>query len=171
MKVLAASSVGQYQNAVLALVDYYSTVEQGLSACFRQKFGATPSVHPPARSAESTIGAIVFGSDQGLVGQFNDAIADYALKSLAALGGSPQIVAVGYRVHTRLVDSGLPILGVFNVPSSVGAIAALVGQIQVMSETHRASAGYSRVFVFHNRPRPGNQYEPAVKQLLPLDAQ
>jgi len=30
-------------------------------------------------------GAIVFVSDQGLVGQFNDVVADYAIKTLAAL--------------------------------------------------------------------------------------
>jgi F-type H+-transporting ATPase subunit gamma len=33
----------------------------------------------------SAIGAVVFGSDQGLVGQFNDVVADYAVKMLAAL--------------------------------------------------------------------------------------
>ena len=30
------------------------------------------------------IGAVVFGSDQGLVGQFNDIVADYAVKELAS---------------------------------------------------------------------------------------
>ena len=37
MKALAASSVGQYEQSVLALADYYRTVQLGLSACFRGK--------------------------------------------------------------------------------------------------------------------------------------
>ena len=32
--------------------------------------------------AEKPVIAIVFGSDQGLVGQFNDVLADYVAKSL-----------------------------------------------------------------------------------------
>jgi F-type H+-transporting ATPase subunit gamma len=40
-----------------------------------------------------------------------------------------QVWAVGERVHARLADAGLPLLGLFNVPNSVQAITPLVGQI------------------------------------------
>ena len=39
------------------------------------------------RPLTGAIGAVVFGSDQGLVGQFNEVVADYAMKTLAALPG------------------------------------------------------------------------------------
>ena len=35
MKALAASNIGQYEKSVLALADYYRSVELGLGACFR----------------------------------------------------------------------------------------------------------------------------------------
>jgi len=35
------------------------------------------------------IGAVVFGSDQGLVGQFNDLVADYAVLTLCTSITSP----------------------------------------------------------------------------------
>ncbi len=41
MKAVAASSVGQYENSVRALDDYYRTVELGLGACFRES-GSAP---------------------------------------------------------------------------------------------------------------------------------
>src|SRR6202044_4268352 len=88
--------------------------------------------------------AIVFGSDQGLVGQFNDLVADFAIKTLAALPGKPQVWAVGERVHARLADAGLPMLKLFNVPNSVQAITPLVGEIQIESESHRARGDYAR---------------------------
>ncbi len=81
------------------------------------------------------IGAVVFGSDQGLVGQFNDVVADYAIKTLAALPGKPEVWAVGERVHARLADAGLQPVGLFAVPNSVNAITPLVGQILVECET------------------------------------
>jgi len=171
MKALAASSIGQYDKSVRALGDYYRTVELGLSACFREGRLAAPMTKQKEQIEAGAVGAVVFGSDQGLVGQFNDVVADYAIKTLAALPGKPEVWAVGERVHARLADGGLPPVGLFAVPNSVKAITPLVGQIQIESETHRAKGEYARVYVFHNRPKSGALYEPVSQRLLPLDAQ
>jgi len=171
MKALAASSIGQYDNSVRPLGDYYRTVELGLSACFRESTLAAPMTKQKKQVDAGAIGAVVFGSDQGLVGQFNDVVADYAIKTLAALPGKPEVWAVGERVHARLADGGLPPVGLFAVPNSVKAITPLVGQIQIESEAHRAKGEYARVYVFHNRPKSGALYEPVSQRLLPLDAQ
>ena len=87
------------------------------------------------RTDEASVGAIVFGSDQGLVGQFNDMVADFAVRALDDLPGKPQVWAVGERVQARLSDAGLPLVGLFTVPNSVKAITPLVGQILVEIET------------------------------------
>src|ERR1019366_5138327 len=138
MKALAASSIGQYEKSVRALGDYYRTVELGLGACFRESEPAAPVVIRKGHAEAGAIGAVVFGSDQGLVGQFNEVIADFAVKTLAALPGKAEVWAVGERVHARLADAGLPPLGLFAVPNSVKAITPLVGRIQIASETRRA---------------------------------
>ena len=171
MKSVAASSIGQYENSVRALADYYRTVELGLGACFRERGPAPLITDRKRQTVAGAIGAVVFGSDQGLVGQFNDVVADYAIKTLATLPGKPQVWAVGERVHARLADAGLPLLGLFPVPNSVKAITPLVGRIQVESELHRAKGEYSRLYVFHNRPYSGSLYEPVSQRLLPLDAE
>ena len=171
MKTLAASSIGQYEKSVLALADYYRTVELGLDACFRRSEPASLGVERKQRTDAGAIGAIVFGSDQGLVGQFNDVVADYAIKTLATLLGEPHVWAVGERVHARLADADLPLMGLFPVPNSVKAITPLVGQIQIESESRRAKGEYARLYVFHNRPLSGAIYEPVSQRLLPLDAQ
>ncbi len=137
MKAVAASSIGQYEKSVRALADYYRTVELGLGACFRESGPAPLIAERKRQTVAGAIGAVVFGSDQGLVGQFNDVVADYAVKTLAALPGKPEVWAVGERVHARLADAGLPLMGLFTVPNSVKAITPLVGQILVESETRR----------------------------------
>src|SRR5580704_11847252 len=171
MKALAAASIGQYENSVRALADYYRVVELGLGVCFRKIESAALPTERRGPGDTGAIGAIVFGSDQGLVGQFNDVVADFAIKTLAALPGKPEVWAVGERVHARLVDVGLPLVGIFAVPNSVQAIIPLVGQIQIESEARRVKGEYARLYVFHNRPKSGALYEPVSQRLLPLDAQ
>ncbi len=171
MKALAASSVGQYEKSVLALADYYRTVELGLGACLRAGELEGPIMKPGPFGRPEATNAIVFGSDQGLVGQFNDLVVDYAIKALADLPGLPQVWAVGERVHARLADAGVELLGLFIVPNSIQAITSLVGRIQVASETQRAATGSANLWVFHNRPQSGALYASVGQRLLPLDRQ
>ena len=170
MKALAASSIGQYEKSVRALGDYNRTVELGLGLCFRKSTLAARTATAKGHADPASVGAVVFGSDQGLVGQFNDVVADFAIKTLATQPGQPHVWAVGERVHARLTDAGMAPIGLFTVPSSVQAITPLVGQIQIESEAHRAKGEYAQLYVFHNRPQSGALYEPVSQRLLPLDA-
>ncbi|ACU89059.1 F0F1 ATP synthase subunit gamma [Desulfomicrobium baculatum] len=169
MKAVAASSIGQYEQSVRALADYYHTVELGLGTCFRQKEPVPMSAERKGHAVSDVVGAVVFGSDQGLVGQFNDVVADYAVKTMAALPGTPQVWAVGERIHARLADAGLPPTGLFTVPGSVKGITPLVGQILVESERHRKRGEVTELHLFYNRPTSGAVYAPVNQRLLPLD--
>ena len=169
MKALAASNISQYEKSVRALADYYRSVELGLSICFRKHAPVAPMTEGKRPTVVGPAGAIVFGSDQGLVGRFNDLIADYAVKALAAPPGRPRIWAVGERVYARLADTGLPLLGVFAVPNSVKAITPLVGQILIESETRYSQGEITELHLFYNRPTSGAIYEPVQQRLLPLD--
>jgi F-type H+-transporting ATPase subunit gamma len=169
MKAVAASSIGQYEKSVHALADYYRTVELGLGVCFRESGPAPLIADLEGQRAVSTIAAVVFGSDQGLVGQFNDVVTDFAVKTLAPLPAKPMVWAVGERVHARLADTGLPLMGVFAVPNSVKAITPLVGQILVESEKRYSQHEVAELYLFYNSPTSGAVYAPVVQRLLPLD--
>lgn len=168
MKALAASNIGQYEQSVRALGHYYRSVELGLSICFR-KNAAAPITESTARPGEGSVGAVVFGSDQGLVGRFNDVVADFALKALAELPGKHRVWAVGERVHGRLADAGLALAGLHAVPNSVQAITPLVGRILIESEAHQSQGEIGELHLFYNRPTSGAIYEPVQQRLLPLD--
>ena len=170
MKALAASSIGQYEKSVRALADYYRTVELGLCACLRENAPAAGGP-PQAPPRAGLIRAVVFGSDQGLVGQFNDVVADHAIRALGTLPGKWRVWAVGERVHARLAEAGLPLVGLFPVPNTVQAITPLVGQIQLDSEAQGDGSRHTPLWVFHNRPLSGAIYEPVGQRLLPLDSQ
>jgi F-type H+-transporting ATPase subunit gamma len=169
MKALAASSIGQYEQSVNALADYSRTVELGLSVCFREDSPMALMGEQKRQTDAGAIGAVVFGSDQGLVGQFNEVVADYAVKTLAALPGRPMVWAVGERVQARLADAGLQLIGFFPVPNSVKAITPLVGQILLESETRRSHGEITELRLFYNRPTSRTVYAPVNQRLLPLD--
>ena len=184
MKALAASSIGQYEQSVLALADYSRTVELGLSVCFRKNTPAATTVVPKGRAEAGQIGAVVFGSDQGLVGQFNEVVTGFAIKTIAALPHNrvptlpTQVWAVGERVHASLSDAGVTPAGLFAVPGSVEAITPLVGKILIESEAHHAREKAAELYLVYNRPVSGGAgdggnggaYAPFSRRLLPLDA-
>lgn len=169
MKALAASSIGQYERSVRALADYYRTVELGLSVCLPEAALRGPAADRKGAADARVIGAVVFGSDQGLVGAFNEVVADCAVKGLAALPGTPQVWAVGERVHSRLATAGLTPAGLFAVPTSVAAITSLVGQILVTSEAHHDPAKVAELHLFFNRRASGAGYAATSERVLPLD--
>jgi len=168
MKAMAASGIGQYENAARSLDDYYRTVQLGLAACFHQDAAPSAPFRAGGTQAAST-GAIVFGSDQGLVGQFNEVMTEYVANTLASLPGKKTVWAVGGRIQSRLADSGLMPLENFVLPNSIGAITPLVGQILIEMEKQRVKGVIEQVYLFYNRPQTGAIYTPVSQRLLPLD--
>ncbi len=162
MKALAASSIAQYERAVISLDEYYRTVELGLVACLRQ--GMAPA-NGMRRAKQGSAAAVVFGSDQGLVGQYNEVLADFVAGELAGVPGSKRILVVGERIRGYLDEASLQ--ANFPVPNSIAAITTLTGRILTELEALRGEV--EEVYLFHNRPKSGAVYEPVMQRLLPLD--
>jgi F-type H+-transporting ATPase subunit gamma len=169
MKALAASSIGQYEKAVHSLDDYYRTVKLGLSVCLRQA-EAVPVAVGGRKPREEMVGAVVFGSDQGLVGRFNEVLVEFAMGKLKSLPGkTKKIWAVGDRVQELLADTELTQSGVLSVPNTVNAITPLIGRILIDIQAARERGEVVTIYLFHNRPKSESVYEPVGKRLLPLD--
>jgi F-type H+-transporting ATPase subunit gamma len=168
MKALAAASIAQYERAVASLDDYSRTLELALSACFRSAGPSIALLKQPAR--QNKTGAVIFGSDQGLVGGFNDVVVDFARTTLATVPGKVNwLWPVGDRPRALLSDVGPLSDAHFSVPNSVHAITSLVGQLLIEVGKASDAGEVMEVYVFHNRPRSGSLYEPVCKRLLPLD--
>lgn len=169
MKALAVSSIGQYERSILSLGEYYKALELGLSVCLRERGPAPHEAHTSAPGRDP-VGAIVFGSDQGLVGRFNEEIVEFATKTLGALTGKTRrIWAVGERAHALLAETGNTQPGILALPDSVVAITPLVGQILIEVQQAVANGEVVDVYLFHNKPKEGSAYEPVSRRLLPLD--
>lgn len=162
MKALAAANIGQYEDSVRALEDYYRTIVLGLSICLgRQSPGLARSIRP---ERYSITGAVVFGSGQGLAGQFNEQLADFTAEKLGSLPGEKKIWVVGERMYSRLEEKGLPVVSLYPVPGSIDAVAPLIGRLLAESQA-------APFFIFFNRTQSGASYTQTVQRMLPLDEQ
>ncbi len=172
MKAMAATNIGQYELAVSSLGEYKRTIGLGILAYFREEKARILIDKPIIQKKQKPINcAIVFGSDQGLVGQFNDTLADYVATHSAGLRGEKEIWSIGERITLKLGDMGFNSTKSFPLPGSVDAITPLVSQMLVSSEEFIESGYFTEVYIFHNQPKTGAGYTPGVQQLLPLDQQ
>jgi F-type H+-transporting ATPase subunit gamma len=168
MKALAASSIGQYEKAVRSLDDYRRTVELGLAVALRAGAGAPLAAEK--KEETRSIGAIVLGSDQGLVGGFNEVLAAFVSSTLTAGPGKVQkIWAVGERMQLLMTDIDPAHTVAVSVPTSVHGITALVGQLLIDIQAAHQRGEIEDIHVFYNHPKSGAVYEPVSRQLLPLD--
>ncbi|MDP5205521.1 F0F1 ATP synthase subunit gamma [Alishewanella sp. SMS9] len=168
MKAIASSSINQYERAVGSLDEYYLTVQQGLSACFNQQ--SLPRVTPISdlQSCPDT-GVIVFGTDQGLVGKFNEVMVQYVTDTLESLPGNKVIWTVGERLHARFNTTPLEATQRFLLPNSISAIRSLVATVLQEMESQREQGLIDKVYLFHHRPERAALYRPVNQLLLPLD--
>lgn len=170
MKAVAASNIGQYETAVHSLADYYHAISLGIVAYLGQEKSSSSKENiVPVANKDKIIYAIVFGSDQGLVGQFNDSLSEFVSLKLQGSSGPKEVWAVGERVQLLLSDMGYDTAKTFSVPGSVNAITRLVEQILVQSEAIFNKNKTSEIYIFHNQPLSGAAYTPAMQRLLPLD--
>jgi len=167
MKALAAVNVRQYETAVASLAAYNDTIEAGLQIVLRQ--------HPEAIPVQTDPGprgvVIVFGSDQGMCGAFNEQVADFALEQMgrADMQGELSVLVVGERAVGRLEDAGCRIGGKFPVPGSLPGVVAAVNEVLLAVERMRFREGIDRFFLIHHRPVAPAGSRPATRQFLPLD--
>ena len=167
MKALAAVNIRQYERAVESLQDYNKAVEMGLQVVLQNR----PDMSVRARRApKDRLGAIIFGSDQGMCGPLNDQVVSYAISTMDELRIQERVIlAIGERVKGRLEDSGHLVADDLSVPSSVTGITPHVQDLLVKIERWQSEKDLHQVFLFYSLHQTGASYRPHYVHLLPVD--
>ena len=167
MKALAAANIRQCEKAVESLAEYSRTVEMGLQIALRDRLAEVMTEPPPGERW----GVVVFGSDQGMCGSFNEQVAAYALEQIGTLPGRSEqrtVLTVGARVAGRLEDAGWAVGERFPLPSTVSGITSAVQNVLLRIEQLRFQGGIDRFLLVHHRPGAAGSH-PDRLQLLPVD--
>lgn len=169
MKALAAVSIREYEKAVQALSDYSRTVEMGFQILLQGQGEEFLKVSPPSTRAAC---AVVYGTDQGMVGQFNERIARFADKKMNELGIERKerlVLAVGERASESLTGMGQGVEAVVPVPSSANGIRSMVQEVLIIVDRWRSEREIDRILLFHHQPKTSAAYYPGMISLLPID--
>lgn len=172
MKAMAGSNIVQYEIAVDSLADYYHTIALGIIGYFEaEKIEGINDSEDFKTKSEKNICAIVFGSDQGLVAQFNDSMASFVSTSLKDIPGKKELWVVGERVQLLLSDDGFTTSKLYPVPNDINAVTPLVTEILNKSRESQQKREISTFYIFHNQPKPISGFTPVMQRFLPLDDQ
>ncbi|MDJ0659619.1 MAG: F0F1 ATP synthase subunit gamma [Crocosphaera sp.] len=171
MKALAAVSIRQYEKAVTSLETYDQTLEMGLHILLKQdpQVLLNPSNY---QTGKQQLGVVVFGSDQGMCGQFNERIATYTLEKIDTLK-VPQnnltLLTIGLRLADRLESLDYNSEAILTVPSSIEGITNTIQETVLILEQWRQQKGINKIIVFHNDFISGSTYYPRYVQIFPLN--
>jgi F-type H+-transporting ATPase subunit gamma len=169
MKAMAAVSIRQYEQAVDSLHEYNRTLEQALQVVMQRQHARFNS---PPEESRSRLGAFVFGSEQGMCGQFNEEIASFALERMQKMqenADDRNVVTLGMRTVGHLEDAGQAVEDTFALPSSVHEITWSVQELLLKIEAWRNQENIERIVLFYNKKQSGSSYEPHLWFLLPLN--
>ena len=169
MKTISASNIREYEQAVSSLKEYNNTIELGLQIVLRNK--TKDLLTAGALEGKKRLGAVIFGSEQGLCGNFNEQISAYAIermneskhKDLTAL-------VVGERVVAHLEKAGQPVETHFSFYGNHLGITQVMLEMLVKIEEWRTKKGIDQIVLFYNRSVHDAAFSPHMVHLFPLDA-
>jgi len=168
MKALAAVTIREHEQAVGSLKEYHKTVEMGFHILLqnrpdRELFEARPV-------EKNRLCAIIFGSERGMCGQFNEKISSFAIDRMNKLAIKQQertVFALGDRVIVRLEEGGQPIEERFSIFGS--NIGFTLQEVLINIEELRLKKDINQIVLFYNRPAKGTSFHPFMVYLLPFD--
>lgn len=116
--------------------------------------------------------AILFGSDHGLCGRFNDQIVRFAVAEFGQSAATRKDVLwlpVGAQIASRLEALGKPVDEEVRLPGSVNGLTATTQEILLTIDRWRTKRESTRVILLHNHRSDQAGAEVSKVQLWPLD--
>ncbi len=167
MKALAAVSIRQYEKAVESLSEYDRTLEMGWQILLHNN----PDILIKSPQSTYNVALVVFGSDWGMCGQFNERISEYTqqyIDKISKVNSNYLILNVGIRIGDRLSARGQTCAASFNLPSSVTGITPVIQEIVLTLENWRKHKQIKRIVVIYHQITRGTLYYLRRLQILPI---
>ena len=169
MKTLSAINAAPYEQAARSIEAYHQTILQGFASLAHR----AGDIGLQAEDATEHW-VVVFGSDHGLCGSYNEILAEMVSQHCQAQNnalGAPHLLVIGTKQHDALVDQGLAPEVVLLPPASAEGIGRLAGEIVTRLDALSQGQPLNRLavtLVFTQRGEQGLR-EPVKRRLLPLD--
>jgi len=168
MRSLAAVRVQQAHGALPSVLRYTAVIEEALACALAQGAPAERPAEPASSDApEGGSATIVFSSEQGFVGAFDERVLERTAAQLAHPGDS--LLVIGARGAALAAERGLAVAWTVSM-STQGAGVVDVARRVAHEVYRRAARGeLRRVTLVYARSSSGASSEVVVRPLLPFD--
>lgn len=168
MKALSAANIKKYEKIVKILYAYRSNIEMGIQALMI--FGKDlkiSDIEYIKKTGNKNL-SIVFGSNQGLCGRFNDRIKNFVLNDINGINNN-QIVVVGERLLNLMEITGLNITKSIYLPNSIENSASTIYELLQIIDEKLKNEEINNVFLYYTLSDESANGTPTKTRLIPVD--
>ncbi|SCP96149.1 F0F1 ATP synthase subunit gamma [Anaerobium acetethylicum] len=163
MKAHASSNILQYEHAAKASMKYRSILDMALYIVLSED----SEYISVSEDGDGFTLHIVFGSDYGLAGNFNERMISFAKKSIPK-DEKHLVIVIGQKILNRLEDD-YTISGSFSVPQTEAGIIPIVQRLLLKIDQLRDTVPISRILLYYCKPLDNYALEEEIGILFPID--
>ena len=163
MKAHASANINQFQNAAKASMEYRHVLDMSLFVVLSEEEEVLPS--DEVRKGKAL--HIVFGSDHGLAGRFNERITAFALEHISR-DTEDKVIVIGQQIVQRL-QYDLAIYKTFMQPQSTDNISSMVNKLLMQIDELRAEMPLEKIILYYNKPQDNSIFAEDTELLFPID--
>ncbi len=168
MKALSAANIKKYEKMVKILYAYRSNIEMGIQAMMI--FGKNlkiSDIEYIKKTGNKNL-SIVFGSNQGLCGRFNDRIKNFVLNDIHDISNN-QIVVIGERLLNLMEITELNIIKSIYLPNSIENSASTIYEVLQIIDEKLKNEEINNVFLYYTMSDDTVNGTPTKTRLIPID--
>ena len=171
MKALSGANIKKYEKIVKILYTYKSNVELALQAVMmhNDKININElEFVGQSKNKKANNLVIVFGSNQGLCGRFNDKIANFLIDDIENIDNN-KVIVVGERLSMLLSNTKLKIFKTIPVPNSIENISNTIYELLSIIEEEIENKTINKVFLYYTANDDTMNGTLTKNRLIPID--
>lgn len=171
MKALSGANIKKYEKIVKILYTYKSNVELALQAIMmhNDKININElEFIGQSKNKKAKNLVVVFGSNQGLCGRFNDKIANFTIDDIQNTDEN-KVIVVGERLSMLLSNTKLKMFKTIPVPNSIENISNTIYELLAVIEKEIEEKTINKVFLYYTANDDTMNGTLTKTRLIPID--
>lgn len=169
MKALSATSIKKYEKMVKILFAYKNNIELALQAMMIYGKNVNISDIDYFKNTGNKNLSIVFGSNQGLCGRFNDRIKNFVLEDIEDEIDKNEIIVVGERLYNLMSITKLNIIKSIYLPNLVEISSDTIFDILQIIDEKLKTKTINNIFIYYTANDGSTNGTLTKIRLIPID--
>jgi F-type H+-transporting ATPase subunit gamma len=168
MKTLASTYLRRAEEQLESVRLYHGAVTGSLRSLLREAAGGPAAAGAAGGAAKGTVGVVLFSTEQGLCGRFNEVLLDETRTRLAAFPGA-RLMVLGHRGQGLAEAEGLPVAFSAASPTSPDGIDRVMRAAAEDLYAAHTREGIEVLYFLYAVHEAVGRFEVRFDRVLPLD--